>query len=125
MAGIKQKNYLIKRGDVWTADLRPGVGYEVAKKRPALVISNNAINMSSPITIILPISSQLTSALGPERIFLSADEINLEKDSVILTHQIRAIDKKRFGKKIGNISKAKMREVEESLGLVLDLEEEL
>ncbi len=125
MAGVNNSNNVIRRGEIWVADLRPAVGYEVAKKRPALVISNNKIINNSPIAIVLPISSQLPAIYGPERIFISAEETNLAKDSVILTHQIRAIDKKRFGKKIGNISNSKMREVEESINIVLDLEEEL
>lgn len=121
MAGINKNDSAIKRGDVWVTDLRPGIGREVAKKRPTLIISNNTINSISPTVIVLPISSQIYNFLGPERIFLSANDIDLKKDSVVLVYQIRAIDKKRLGTKIGNLSKTKMQEVEKSLKLILNL----
>ncbi|MGI8419975.1 MAG: type II toxin-antitoxin system PemK/MazF family toxin [Candidatus Levyibacteriota bacterium] len=121
MAGVSTETHLIRRGDIWITDLRPGVGREVAKKRPTLVISINPINSISPTVIVIPISSRIPTLLGPERIFLSASESMLEKDSVILNFHIRAVDKKRLSKKISSLSKTKMKEVEEALKLVLDL----
>lgn len=111
----------IKRGDIWAADLRPGIGWEVTKRRPALIISHNAINSIYPTVIVIPISSQAPSILGPERVFISKKGTKLQKDSVILTTQMRAIDKTRLFKKIGVISEAKLIEVEESIKIVLGL----
>ena len=59
-----------KRGEIWAADLRPGLGWEVAKIRSALVISSNPVNQTSGVVVIIPISSQLPKILGPERILI-------------------------------------------------------
>jgi mRNA interferase MazF len=114
----------IKRGDLWTADLRPGQGFEVSKKRPCLIVSNNAVNNISPTVVIIPLSSQAYKILGPERLFIAKKESKLAKDSVILVTQIRAIDKTRLIKLIGSVSKAKLEEVEGAIKLVLDLADE-
>jgi mRNA interferase MazF len=111
----------IKRGDLWTADLRPGQGFEVSKKRPCLIVSNNAVNNISPTIVIIPLSSRAYKILGPERLFIAKKESRLAKDSVILVTQIRAIDKTRLIKPLSSISKAKLEEVEDAIKIVLDL----
>jgi len=111
----------IKRGDLWTADLHPGQGFEVSKKRPCLIVSNNAVNNISPTVVIIPLSSQAYKILGPERLFISKKESRLAKDSVILVTQIRAIDKNRLIKLISSVSKARLQEVEDAIKIVLDL----
>lgn len=112
----------IKRGDIWVTDLRFAVGQEVSKKRPALIISNNSINTFYPTVIAIPLSSQTYEVIGPERIPISREEGKLEKDSFILTTQMKAIDKTRLVKKISTISKQTLREVEEAVKLILDLD---
>lgn len=111
-----------KRGEIWIADLMPGKGWEVAKKRPALIISSDYINSISPLVIVVPLSSQVPKVLGPERIFLTRSESKLTKDSVLFVNQIRAIDKSRLVKKVGSISKGKIEEVGYALKIVLGLE---
>ena len=118
---IKSSDNKIKRGYIWSVYLRPGVGSEVAKKRPSLIVSNNAVNKISPTVIIIPLSSQTYKILGPERLFIAKKESKLAKDSVILVTQIRAIDKTRLIKPISSISKVKLQEVEEAIKIVLDL----
>lgn len=110
----------VKRGQVWIADLNPGFGVEIHKKRPVLVISNNILNSSWPRIIILPFSSQVQPpALG--KVFVSKNTFGLSKDSVLLTFDIRSIDKVRLIKKIGVLPKDKLLEVEEALKLVLGI----
>ncbi|MBI2326874.1 type II toxin-antitoxin system PemK/MazF family toxin [Candidatus Curtissbacteria bacterium] len=111
-----------KRGEIWVADLIPGKGWEVAKKRPVIVISANEINKISPLVIIIPISSQVPEILGPERILLEKENSFLDKNSVALPNQIRAIDKSRLAKKLSTLTKEKLYEVEEALKIVLGLE---
>ena len=111
----------IRRGELWTVDLRPTIGWEIAKKRPALIISSDQINSESPLVIIIPVSSKIPQITGFEKILLGKKESNLEKDSVILVNQIRTVDKTRLGKKIGHISEGKLEEVEDALKLVLGL----
>lgn len=111
----------IKRGEIWVSDLRPGLWGEIAKKRPAIVISSNPINKFYSTVIIIPLTSQKYNVIGPERLELSAEDTGLVKDSFALVTQMRAVDKKRLIKKSGSISRKKMFEVEESLKLVLGL----
>ena len=120
---IKSSDNKIKRGYIWTVDLRSGIGSEVTKKRPSLIVSNNTVNNISPTVVIIPLSSQIYKILGPERLFIAKKESKLAKDSVILVTQIRAIDKTRLIKPISLISKDKLREVEEAIRIVLDLKE--
>ena len=119
MAGLDTKQ--IRRGELWTVDLRHTIGWEIAKKRPALIISSDQINSESPLVIIIPVSSKIPQITGFEKILLGKKESNLEKDSVILVNQIRTVDKTRLGKKIGHISEGKLEEVEDALKLVLGL----
>ena len=118
----KPSNTYPKRGEVWVANLIPGKGWEVAKKRPVIIISANEINKISPLVIIIPTSSQDPQIIGPTRVLLEKEVGFLEKESVALTYQIRAADKSRFIKKIGILSEEKLFEVEEALKIVLGLE---
>ena len=111
---------VIKRAEIWAADLRKS-GIEISKIRPVLVVSANYINVASAIAIVVPLSSRIPQILGLERIFVGKDETNLVRDSVVLALQIRALDKSRLMKKIGKISGNKMLEIEESLKLVLGM----
>src|SRR5579884_201680 len=99
MAGLVK----IQRSEIWTADLRPGVGFEVAKTRPSLVISSDSVNQTSPVIVVIPLSSRINSVLGPERVLITKNEAALTKDSVAIATQIRSIDKSRLKKKIGKI----------------------
>lgn len=116
------KKVRIRRGDIWVTNLNPGFGREIHKTRPSIVISSNVINQHSVTLVILPITSQI-NPLGPEKILLPKENTNLDKDSAVLVSEIRAIDKGRLTKKIGTISLQKMTEIEESLKIILGLEE--
>ena len=118
----KPSNTYPKRGEIWVADLIPGKGWEIAKKRPVIVISTNEINNISPLVIIIPISSQIPEILGPERVLLEKEKGTFNKNSVVLTEQIRAIDKSRLIKKLDILPKEKLLEVEDALKIVLGLE---
>ena len=111
-----------KRGEVYIANLDPGFGKEIHKKRPVLVISANILNQQAFSVVIIPFSSIVPQLLTPDMVKVPQLE-GLEKNSVILVDKIRAIDKERLVKKIGTISKEKLLEVEDSLKFVLDLAE--
>lgn len=111
---------LIKRGDIWIADLNPGYGVEIHKKRPVVIISINSFNQNWPKVIVAATSSQ-TQPLGPEKVLLPKGLSEVDKDSVILASEIRTIDKTRLVKNIGKLSQEKLEEVEESLKLVLGM----
>lgn len=109
----------LKRGEIWTADL--GSLGEISKIRPALIVSVAAINEISPIIIVIPISSHIPIIIGPDKVFLEKTDTNLAKDSVTLTTQIRALEKRKLGKMVGKLGSGKMKEVETSLKIVLGL----
>ena len=102
---------LIKRGEIYYADLSPVVGSEQGGIRPVLIIQNDVGNKFSPTVIVAAITSQLSKAKIPTHVELSAKEYNLPKDSVVLLEQIRTIDKRRLKEKISDLDKAKMRAI--------------
>ncbi len=108
----------IKRGQIWTADLNPGFGKELHKKRPVVIISNDIVNAHSPLIIVLPITSQV-SQLGPEKVLLSEKETGLHKKSAVLILGIRSIDKDRLFKKVGSVTQDSLLQIEESLKFIL------
>lgn len=110
----------IGRGEVWVINLDPGFGWEMRKKRPALIISENFMNKESSFVVVLPISSQVPQAVGPEMVMVGKRE-GLDKKSVILPLFIRSIDKRRLVKKAGEVSKLKLSQVEEILKTILGL----
>lgn len=107
-----------KRGEIFIADLEPGYGKEIRKKRPALIISGNDFNKTFPTVVTIPFSSIVPDFVGPDVIkFFNIK--GLVKESALITTQIRSIDKVRLIKKVGKISEPKMQEVEGALKLVL------
>ncbi|MBI4078806.1 MAG: type II toxin-antitoxin system PemK/MazF family toxin [Candidatus Levybacteria bacterium] len=112
----------MKRGDIWSADLRGGTGFEVGKRRPAVIVSKDIIHAISPTVIIVPLSLQAYSILGPERVLIHRKDANLTKDSVALVTQIRAIDKTRLVKKMGSLPREVMQEIEKAIKVILDLQ---
>ncbi len=111
---------LVKRGQIWIADLNPGYGVEIHKKRPVLIIASDQINRFLHTTIVVPISSQIFSE-SIEAIFLPKKSTGLEKNSVILPVFVSAIDKNRLIKRVGLVSEEKLNEVEDALKLVLGM----
>ena len=75
---------VIKRGDIFYADLSPVVGSEQGGVRPVLIVQNDIGNKYSPTVIAAAITSQINKAKLPTHIEISAQEYGLAKDSVIL-----------------------------------------
>lgn len=108
-----------KRGEIFIADLEPGYGKEIRKKRPAIIISGDDFNKTFPTVVTIPFSSIVPDFVGPDVIKFNNNIKGLVKESALITTQIRSIDKVRLIKKVGKISKPKMQEVEGALKLVL------
>ena len=113
------KNYP-KRGEIFIADLNPGFGREIHKKRPVLVISNNVLNQNLSTVIIIPLSSIIPKFIGPDVVEVE-EKIGLDKDSVIIVNQIRSIDQSRLLKRVGILSPDKIDQVEEALEITLGM----
>ena len=112
---------IVKRGDIYYADLSPVVGSEQGGIRPVLVIQNDIGNKYSPTVIAAAITSQINKAKMPTHIELAAKDYGLNKDSVILLEQIRTIDKRRLREKIGRIDDGLMASVNNALSLSFGL----
>lgn len=106
---------IVKRGDIFYADLSPVIGSEQGGVRPVLVVQNDVGNKYSPTIIIAAITSQINKAKLPTHIEINAPDFGLPKDSVVLLEQIRTIDKKRLREKIGKFDDEMMRLVDEAL----------
>jgi mRNA interferase MazF len=112
---------IVKRGDIYYADLSPVVGSEQGGVRPVLIIQNDIGNKYSPTVIAAAITSQINKAKMPTHIELSADDYGLNKDSVVLLEQIRTIDKKRLREKIGHLDLCLMKRVNSALSVSFGL----
>lgn len=106
---------MIKRGELYYADLSPVVGSEQGGVRPILIVQNDTGNKFSPTVICAAITSQLNKAKLPTHIELNANEFGLVKNSVILLEQIRTLDKRRLKERIGELSFSQMEKVNTAL----------
>ena len=112
---------IVKRGDIYYADLSPVVGSEQGGVRPVLIIQNDVGNKYSPTVIAAAITSRINKAKMPTHIELCAREYGLNKDSVILLEQIRTIDKKRLREKTGRLDDELMERVNDALSISFGL----
>ena len=112
---------VIKRGDIFYADLRPVVGSEQGGVRPVLIIQNDVGNRHSPTVICAAITSRMNKAKLPTHIEIDSRRCQIMKDSVILLEQIRTIDKQRLKDMIGHLDKERMRSVDEAIRVSLAL----
>ena len=113
---------IVKRGDIYYADLSPVIGSEQGGIRPVLVVQNDVGNKYSPTVIAAAITSQINKAKLPTHIEVDAQSYGLSKDSVILLEQVRTIDKKRLKEKIGRIDPELMDRVNYALSVSFGLE---
>ena len=91
---------VIRRGDVFYADLRPVVGSEQGGIRPVLIVQNDTGNKHSPTVIIAAITSKMNKAKLPTHVEIDSGKCDMVKDSVILLEQLRTIDKTRLKDKV-------------------------
>lgn len=108
-----------RRGEVWVVNWNPARGSEQAGRRPALVIQNDIGNEKASTTIVAAISSSLK--IFPMNVKFEPPEGGLDSPSIVKTSQILTVDKKRLERRIGQLSKKKMEEVNQAIKLSLDL----
>lgn len=112
---------VVKRGDIFYADLSPVVGSEQGGVRPVLIVQNDVGNKFSPTVIVAAITSQINKAKLPTHVEIMANDYGLSRDSVILLEQIRTIDKKRLRERIGRLDEELMVRVNEALTVSIGL----
>ena len=103
---------VIRRGDIYYADLRPVVGSEQGGVRPVLIIQNDMGNRHSPTVICAAITSRMS---------IDSRCCSIVKDSVVLLEQLRTIDKQRLREKVCHLEEDMIRQIDEALRVSLDI----
>ena len=111
---------VIKRGELYYADLNPVIGSEQGGIRPVLVIQNNIGNRYSPTTIIAAITSRATKTIQPTHHILSA-LYGLDRESIVLLEQVRTIDKQRLKEHVGTVGCEDMQGVDHALAISVEI----
>lgn len=112
---------VVKRGDIFYADLSPVIGSEQGGIRPVIIMQNDIGNRYSPTVIVAAITSQINKAKLPTHVEISSEEYGLNRDSVVLLEQIRTLDKRRLKEKIGHMTESDMEKVNGALLISLSL----
>lgn len=111
----------MRRGEIYYADLSPAIGSEISKRRPVLIVSNEANNRAASTVTILPISSNV-SRIYPFEVALSPRDSGLPRPSKALAQQIRTISKERLrGQPAGRLNRTTLSKAEDAMRLHLDL----
>ena len=116
------ENLVVKRGDIYYADLSPIIGSEQGGVRPVLIIQNDVGNRHSPTIICAAITSRMNKAKLPTHIEIGSGRYHLVKDSVILLEQIRTIDKQRLREYVCHVDSRMMGKVNHAIQISLGLD---
>ena len=112
---------IVKRGEIYYADLSPVVGSEQGGVRPVLIVQNDTGNRHSPTVIAAAITSRLDKAKLPTHIALNGQSAGLNRDSIILLEQIRTLDKSRLRERMGRLDAGTMSAVDNALAVSFGL----
>ena len=116
---------MIRRGDIYAVDLGPTRGSEANKRRPAVIVSNDAANATATrsgrgVLTVVPVTSNI-ERIYPFQVLLAAVDTGLDRDSKAQAEQIRSIAVKRVGVRLGVVPSATMLDIDEALRLHLGL----
>jgi Growth inhibitor len=115
---------IVKRGEIYYADLSPVVGSEQGGMRPVLIVQNDVGNRYSPTVIAAAITSQQNKARLPTHIEIEANSFGLSKDSVVLLEQIRTLDKRRLRERMGCLDETAMQKIDGAIAVSFGLSSE-
>jgi mRNA interferase MazF len=113
-------NRQIKRGDIYNASLDPVIGCEQGDHRPVLIVQNDIGNEHSPTVVVAPITASQSKKKLPTHVILST-ACGLDKESVMLAEQIRAIDRSRLGNYIGRVNRSDQLKIDRALAICFGL----
>jgi mRNA interferase MazF len=113
-----------KRWTIWRANLDPVIGSEQGLTRPVLVVSEDAVNELINTVNVIPLTTRKGNRMiYPNEVLLEANAFGLKDESIVLCHQIRTLDKRRFALFYGEITDIqKQNEIIESLFFQLGIE---
>ncbi|MFB3884440.1 MAG: type II toxin-antitoxin system PemK/MazF family toxin [Thermodesulfobacteriota bacterium] len=106
----------MKRREVWWVNFDPSIGGEIKKKRPAVIVSNDASNKFLNRVQVIPLTSQ-TENLYPSEAFV----ILKGRESKAMADQLATVSKSRLFKRAGFLSEEDMRKIEEAIKIQLDI----
>lgn len=106
----------MKRGEVWWVDFASSSGGEVQKRRPAIIVSNNAANQYANRIQVVPVTSNI-SKLYP----CDAEVTVANKAAKAMADQLTTVSKMRLGKKLGELSEADIQQVQTAMRVQLAL----
>lgn len=109
----------IKKWNVYLADLNPRMGTEPGKTRPVVVVQTDLLNNHHPSTIVCPLTTQIHPESNILRVHLPNGEAGLIERSDIMVDQLRAIDNRRFIKRLGMIRGASQKKLTQSIQIIL------
>ncbi|MBP3299976.1 MAG: type II toxin-antitoxin system PemK/MazF family toxin [Clostridia bacterium] len=113
---------LIRRGDIYYADLSPVVGSEQGGIRPVLIVQNDVGNKHSPTVIAAAITSRINKNRLPTHIEVDAQSYGLARDSIVLLEQIRTLDKRRLKERMGHLDREAMERVDRAISISFGLD---
>ena len=106
----------MQRGEVWWVNFDPPQGMEIQKRRPAAILTVNALNRARGTVVVVPLS---TSATPRPPIVLHLPSVG--ESAVAVCDQLCAVDKRRFGNKICDLSARDLAALTEAMKTVLGL----
>jgi len=106
----------VKRGEVWWVNFEPAVGGEIRKKRPAVIISNDAANKYLNRVQVVPLTSRVGHVYPSEALVLLGD-----KQSKAMADQLTTVSKQRLINRVGRLANADLRKVEQAVKVQLGL----
>ena len=111
----------IQRGEVYDVIPEPSIGKEIQKRRPCVVVSANAVNSFSGISVVCPITEGIGKEANVIHVAIKKGDGGATKDSVVLCEQIKAVDEDRLVEKRGNLNAEIMHKIDDGLRQILSL----
>lgn len=113
---------MVNQWQIYFLNLNPVIGSEQAGTRPSVVVSSDIVNGLKQVTVLPITSFKGTERIYPNEVFLAKELSGLSKDSIVLAHQIRSVDKQRLGSCVGRISNTELIEkIREAIKFQLEL----